>query len=354
MPSVALITGSAGLIGAEASRFFARQGYEVAGVDNDLRKTFFGEDASTTWSRRRLEEEIPDYRHHELDIRDREAIERLFETYSSDIQVVIHTAAQPSHDWASAYPHVDFAVNAGGTLNLLESTRRFCPQAAFVFTSTNKVYGDRPNELPLVEQETRWEVESGHRFAEHGIDETMAIDQTLHSLFGASKLAADCLVQEYGRYFGLKTGCFRAGCLTGPGHCGVKLHGFLSYLARCCMTGAEYTVLGYQGKQVRDNLHAADLVNMFWHFCRQPRPGEVYNVGGSRHANCSMLEAIRLCEELTGKKLKSAYHPTARTGDHIWYVSDVRKFQNHYPDWAFAYDLNRTLEEIVDAIAARL
>ena len=243
------------------------------------------------------------------------------------ITAVIHTAAQPSHDWAASDPQTDFTVNANGTLNLLEATRRHCPDAAFIFTSTNKVYGDAPNRLPLVEQELRWEISPEHPFAAHGIDESMSVDSCLHSLFGASKLAADVVVQEYGRYFGMRTACFRGGCLTGPGHSGTKLHGFLAYLAKCAVTGAPYTVLGYKGKQVRDNIHSYDLVNAFWHFIQAPRAGAVYNIGGGRHSNCSMLEAIAACERLSGKPMNWSYSEQNRTGDHIWWISDVRRFQ---------------------------
>ncbi|MCA9174307.1 MAG: NAD-dependent epimerase/dehydratase family protein [Planctomycetales bacterium] len=347
--SVAIVTGSAGLIGAEASRFFHGQGYRVVGVDNDMRRSFFGDEASTDWSRRQLESTLENYEHVSLDIRDRENVEALFAKHGSDIAVVIHTAAQPSHDWAARDPHTDFTVNANGTLTLLEATRRSCPQASFIFTSTNKVYGDNPNLLPLVELETRWEIAEDHPYFAHGIDEQMSVDHTKHSLFGASKLAADALVQEYGRYFNMRTACFRGGCLTGPGHSGAKLHGFLSYLAKCAVSGLPYTVLGYKGKQVRDNIHSHDLVQMFWHFHREPRCGEVYNAGGGRHANCSMQEAITLLEELTGNKMNVTYSDENRIGDHIWYISDTRKFQQHYPGWSYQYDLRRTLEEIVSA-----
>jgi CDP-paratose 2-epimerase len=347
--SIAIVTGSAGLIGAEATRFFAAHGFQVVGIDNDLRREFFGPEASTAWSRRRLEQTVAGYRHHQIDIRDRGRVESVFAEYGDRTRVVIHTAAQPSHDWAAKDPHVDFSVNATGTLVLLEAARKYCPQAAFIFTSTNKVYGDNPNKLPLVEKETRWEVDPVHQYAEHGIDETMSVDQTKHSLFGASKLAADVAVQEYGRYFGMNTVVFRGGCLTGPGHSGTMLHGFLSYLVKCAVSGRPYTVFGYKGKQVRDNIHAYDLVNMFWHYYQAPRPGEVYNAGGGRHAHCSMQEAIALCEELTGRKMNVTYTDDNRIGDHIWYVSDTRKFQSHYPDWSYTYDLQRTLAEIHDA-----
>ena len=257
----------------------------------------------------------------------------------------MHTAAQPSHDWAARDPQTDFTVNANGTLNLLEAARHFCPETPFIFTSTNKVYGDTPNRLPLRELAMRWEIEPGHEY-EPGISETMSIDQTKHSLFGASKVAADVLVQEYGRYFGMPTACFRGGCLTGPAHAGTELHGFLSYLMKCTVSGRPYRVFGYKGKQVRDNIHSFDLVEAFAAFVRAPRAAEVYNIGGSRHCNCSMLEAIELCEEISGRKLSWEYVEDNRIGDHIWWISDVRKFQEHYPEWNFRYGLREILEEI--------
>ncbi len=348
-----IVTGSAGLIGAETTRFFSGQGFRVVGIDNDMRREFFGPDASTSWSRRELEETIAEYRHHDLDVRDREGMAAVFAEYGSDISLVVHTAAQPSHDWAARDPQTDFTVNANGTLTLLECTRQHCPDAVFIFTSTNKVYGDNPNSLPLVELETRWEVAKDHPYFESGIDENMSIDHTKHSLFGASKVAADVLVQEYGRYFGLSTACFRGGCLTGPGHSGTMLHGFLSYLMRCAITGTEYTIFGYKGKQVRDNIHSHDLVNMFWHFYQNPRSGEVYNAGGGRFCNCSMQEAIALCEEISGNTMNVTYSDENRVGDHIWYISDTGRFSTHYPDWSHTYDLRRTLEEIYNSHRAR-
>jgi len=344
--NIALITGSAGLIGAESVRFFSTKGFKIIGVDNDMRRFFFGDEASTKWSRERLESEVADYTHYDKDIRDREAMEHIFQEYGHDIKLIIHTAAQPSHDWAANDPFTDFTVNAHGTLTLLEMTRKYCPDAVFIFTSTNKVYGDTPNDLPLGEQEMRWEVSESHPYYEHGIDESMSIDKTKHSLFGVSKVAADVLVQEYGKYFSIKTACFRGGCLTGPGHSPSVLHGFLAYLMKCAATGAPYTIFGYKGKQVRDNIHSYDLVNAFWHFYQHPRMGEVYNMGGSRHSNCSMLEAIALCEDITGKKMNTSYQETNRIGDHIWYISDVRKFQNHYPEWQYTYGLKEILAEI--------
>jgi CDP-paratose 2-epimerase len=347
--SIALITGSAGLIGAEASRHFAEAGMDVVGVDNDMRRYFFGADASTDWQRRRLQTQLRGkYRHVELDIRDRGGIEQLMREYGSEIQLVVHTAAQPSHDWAAKEPMTDFSVNAVGTLNLLEATRQFAPDAVFLFTSTNKVYGDTPNRLPLVELETRWEIAPDHAYSA-GIREDMSIDQTLHSLFGASKVAADVLVQEYGRYFGLRSACFRGGCLTGPNHSGAQLHGFLAYLVKCAATGAPYTVFGYAGKQVRDNIHCADLIHAFDRVFHAPRFGEVYNIGGSRYSNCSMLEAIELCTQITGRPLNWAYQEENRTGDHIWWISDVGKFRSHYPQWSLTYDVGRIIREIYEA-----
>jgi CDP-paratose 2-epimerase len=346
-----IVTGSAGLIGSESVKRFALEGFKVVGIDNDLRQWFFGREASTLANRRKLIESVAGYQHHDFDIRDRLAVENLFRQASREIVLVIHTAAQPSHDWAARDPHADFSVNATATLNLLEATRQFCPEAAFIFTSTNKVYGDTPNRLPLVELEKRWEIKSGHEY-EPGISETMSIDQTKHSLFGASKVAADVLVQEYGRYFGLKTACFRGGCLTGPAHAGTELHGFLAYLMRCAVSGTPYRVFGYKGKQVRDNIHSHDLVEAFWQFFMNPRCGEVYNLGGSRHCNCSMLEGIELCEQISGRKLQWTYVEDNRIGDHIWWISDVRKFQNHYPKWKFRYGLQEILKEIHQACRA--
>ena len=352
--SVVVVTGSAGLIGAETTRRFARDGHTVAGIDNDMRAYFFGAEGSTKWSADALQRDLPGYRHHVADIRDYAALEAVFKEYAGDIALVVHTAAQPSHDWAAREPLTDFGVNAVGTLNMLEMARQFCPEAPFIFTSTNKVYGDAPNYLPLVEQETRWEVDASHRYAEHGIDETMSIDQTKHSVFGASKVAADVMVQEYGRYFGMKTAVFRGGCLTGPGHSGAELHGFLSYLMKCAMTGREYRIFGYKGKQVRDNIHSSDLVDAFGQFFRKPRAGEVYNIGGSRHSNCSMAEAIAMCEEIAGKKMNISYVDENRVGDHIWWISDVRRFQAHYPTWRYAYDIRRIMEEIFHGFEGRI
>jgi CDP-paratose 2-epimerase len=346
--SVAVITGSAGLIGSEASTFFAHLGMDVVGIDNDMRREFFGDAASTTWNRRRLEAELGrKYAHSFVDIRDRGAIDRTFQRHGSAISLVIHTAAQPSHDWAARAPEVDFGVNALGTLNVLEATRRWSPDAVFIFTSTNKVYGDTPNRLPLIEQETRWEIHPSHPYV-NGISEDMSIDQTLHSLFGASKVAADVLVQEYGRYFGLKSVCFRGGCLTGPRHSGTQLHGFLAYLMRCTVTGDPYVVQGYKGKQVRDNIHSADLISSFYEFFRAPRAGEVYNMGGGRFSNCSMLEAIAMCEKIAERPLDWTYAEQNRTGDHVWWISDISRFSRHYPSWRLVHDVPSILREIYE------
>ena len=340
------MTGSGGLVGSACVEYFCNRFDKVVGIDNDMRAQFFGPSASTAWNTRRLREKISNFEPMALDIRDLPALGAVFAEHGSRIGLVVHAAAQPSHDWAAGDPFTDFSVNANGTLNLLELTRRHCPEATFIFTSTNKVYGDTPNALPLVELDTRWELPGTHPYHAHGIDEQMSIDKTRHSLFGASKVAADILVQEYGRYFGLNTGVFRGGCLTGPNHSGAKLHGFLSYLMKCAVTGERYTVLGYKGKQVRDNIHSHDLVGMFWHFHRNPRPGEVYNAGGSRQANCSMAEAIDWCQRIAQRELAHDYAEDNRLGDHIWWISDVRKFRAHYPSWDYRYDLPDILREI--------
>ena len=351
--STVIVTGSSGLIGSETSKFFHEKGMNVVGIDNDMRSYFFGAEASTRWNTQELKSKLNRFSHHDVDIRDQAGIEKIFAHHGSDIAAVVHTAAQPSHDWAAREPLTDFSVNANGTLTMLEACRKYAPKATFIFTSTNKVYGDTPNELPLIEKETRWELSESHAYAKFGIDESMSIDQSKHSLFGASKVAADVLVQEYGRYFEMKTGVFRGGCLTGPAHSGAELHGFLAYLVKCVVTGKPYTIFCYKGKQVRDNIHSYDLVNAFWHFFESPRSGEVYNMGGSRHSNCSMLEAIEISEKLSGKKLQFSLSDQSRSGDHIWWVSDVRKFQSHYPKWAYKYDQRAILKEIVEATLER-
>jgi len=351
--SVVVVTGSAGLIGSESVAYFAERGHEVAGVDNDFRQRFFGPDASTDWNRRALEARFPrQYLHVDADVRDAAAMDALFARYGRRIALVIHAAAQPSHDWAATDPQTDFTVNANGTLCVLEAARKHAPEAVFIFTSTNKVYGDAPNELPLVELEQRWEIAADHPYW-NGIDEQLRIDRSKHSLFGASKIAADVLVQEYGRYFSMPTTVFRGGCLTGPNHSGTKLHGFLAYLMKCTATGQPYTVFGYKGKQVRDNIHSLDLVNAFDCVFRAPRCGEVYNAGGTRFSNCSMLEAIDLCEEVTGRELDWSYTEDNRIGDHIWYISDMAKFKAHYPDWCQRHDLRALLTEMFEKNADR-
>ena len=346
--SIVVITGSAGLIGSEATAFFAQQGFDIVGIDNDMRRVFFGEDASTTWNRQRLEKTIKNqYSHVDADIRDTETINKIFKQYGSDIALVIHTAAQPSHDWAARDPIMDFTVNANGTLNLLQATRQYAPESPFIFTSTNKVYGDTPNHLPLVELDSRWEIDPNHTY-KSGIREDMSIDQTTHSLFGVSKVAADVLVQEYGRYFGLRTACFRGGCLTGPNHSGTQLHGFLAYLMKCTVTETPYTVYGYKGKQVRDNIHSADLIQAFFEFFKAPRVAQVYNTGGGRYSNCSMLEAIDICQKIVGKELKGIYSEQNRIGDHIWWISDNSRFTEHYPNWKLQYNVPQILQEIYE------
>jgi CDP-paratose 2-epimerase len=342
---VAVVSGSGGLIGSESVRHLVESGWDVIGLENDLRARFFGPEASTAEVSRELVERHPEFRWLEVDIRDAEAVDRAFSADRGRIELVIHAAAQPSHDWAAREPQTDFAVNANGTLNLLEAARQFCPNATFVFCSTNKVYGDIPNQLPLEELETRLELPEGHRY-HGGIDTTMSIDRSTHSLFGVSKAAADLLVQEYGRYFDMPTVCFRGGCLTGPRHAGAMLHGFLAYLMKCTVTGTPYTVFGYGGKQVRDNIHSADLVACFDAFHRAPRSAAVYNIGGGRESNCSMLEAIEACERIAGRSLEWELSGENRIGDHRWWISDLGEFRRDYPDWELRYGIEEILREI--------
>lgn len=344
----AIVTGSSGLIGSETVKTLLQNGHRVVGIDNNMRAYFFGDEASTAGTTTELQDLSQNFVHQAVDIRNFEDVAAIFQKYSSDIDLIVHTAAQPSHDWAAKEPLTDFGVNATGTLHMLEATRLHAPEAVFIFTSTNKVYGDRPNELPLIEQEFRWEIDPSHAY-NIGIDENMSIDMCKHSVFGASKVAADVMVQEYGKYFGMKTAVFRGGCLTGPAHAGAELHGFLAYLMKCIVNKRPYRIFGYKGKQVRDNIHSHDLVNAFMHFYRAPRSGEVYNIGGSRHSNCSMMEAIHKGEALSGNKLEFSYLEDNRIGDHIWYVSDVRKFQSHYPEWQYEYDIDGILGEIYQA-----
>lgn len=349
IPSVILITGSSGLIGSEVVDFFATQGENLHGVDNNMREEFFGPQGSTRWNQLRLQNSHPTFTHHELDIRDRARVMALVNEIRPS--VVIHAAAQPSHDRAAAIPFDDFDTNATGTLNLLEACRQYCPESPFIHMSTNKVYGDAPNNLPLEELETRWDFAEEHW--RQGIPETFTIDQSKHSLFGASKLAADIVVQEYGRYFGMPTCCLRGGCLTGPSHSGVELHGFLSYLVKCNLEGRKYTVFGYRAKQVRDNIHARDVVGFMAEFIAAPRPGEVYNLGGGKANSISMLEAFDLIESISGKPMDWQYSDEARKGDHIVYYSDLRKMQSHFPAWQVTVNLETTIREIVDSWNSR-
>jgi CDP-paratose 2-epimerase len=348
MPIV-VITGSNGLIGAEASLFFHDKGFKIIGIDNDMRAYFFGSQSSNSKNKEKLTQKLKNYEHNNIDIRDFDAVKQIFSKHKEEIKLIIHTAAQPSHDWAAKEPFTDFSVNANGTLNMLEATRQFCPEAVFIFTSTNKVYGDTPNSLPLIEKETRWEIDPTHPFAEFGIDESMSIDQSKHSLFGASKVAADVLVQEYGRYFDMKTVVFRGGCLTGPAHSPSELHGFLAYLILCAVQNKPYTIFGYKGKQVRDNIHSKDLIQAFWYFYQNPKIATVYNMGGGRHSNISILEAIQLIEKMGGHKINYTLSEKERSGDHIWYVSDTRKFQKDYPQWKYEYTIEMIVEEMLSA-----
>jgi CDP-paratose 2-epimerase len=346
---VALITGSSGLIGAEVCSYFAGLGYSVHGVDNNQRAVFFGAQGDTRWNQRRLERELRGFVHHELDVRDRAGVMALVKELRPD--VIVHTAAQPSHDRAAAIPFDDFDTNAVGTLNLLQAAREACPESPFVHLSTNKVYGDRPNAIAMEELPTRWEY-ADSAFAE-GIPETLSIDQSLHSLFGASKVAADVMVQEYGRYFGMPTCCLRGGCLTGPNHSGVELHGFLSYLVKCNLEGREYRVFGYKGKQVRDNIHSLDVARFIHEFVKSPRSGEVYNLGGGKGNSCSILEAFQMVEERTGKPQRYTYVEENRKGDHVCYYSDLRKMKAHYPAWDITVPLPEIFRQIVDAWQAK-
>ncbi len=343
---IVLVTGSGGLIGSEAVRFFSAHFKKVIGIDNNMRQYFFGENASVQSNINSLVKSIHNYEHFSLDIRNYQGLEEIYKQHIDKIKLIIHTAAQPSHDWAAKEPLTDFGINAQGTLNMLELTRTYCPEAVFIFTSTNKVYGDTPNYLPLCELETRWEIDLKHPFYKEGVDESMTIDQSKHSIFGVSKVAADVMAQEYGRYFGMNIGIFRGGCLSGPNHRGEKLHGFLAYLMKCAFKKEEYTIFGYKGKQVRDNIHSEDLINMFCQFYNNPKKGEVYNAGGGRYSNCSMLEAINLCQEITGDKMNIKYSETNRIGDHIWWISDVSKFKRDFPDWNWRFDVRSILTEI--------
>ncbi len=346
---IALITGSCGLVGSESSIFFSKKGFRILGIDNNSRKSFFGPDGDITWLKNKLKNQIKEYNHFSVDIRNFKNLEKIFKKYKKKINVIIHAAAQPSHDWAKNKPFIDFDINAKGTLNLLELTNKYCPNAPFIFMSTNKVYGDNPNKLPLIEKKTRWEINNNHKF-KSGIDETMSIDNCTHSFFGSSKSYADLIVQEYGKNVGLKTACFRAGCITGPNHSGAKLHGFLSYLVKTVLSKKKYTIIGYKGKQVRDNIHSSDLVKCFWEFYKKPRKGEVYNTGGTRLSNCSIIEAINYLEHKTKIRIKKVYIGKNRIGDHIWYISSMKKFKKHFPYWKQRFTTKKILDELVSNI----
>ena len=345
MPIV-IITGSVGLVGSEAVNFFSQKGFRVIGIDNNLRKFFFGDDGSTSWLKRKIIKNNPKYKHFNVDIRNYQSLEKIFKIYKKSISLIIHCAAQPSHDYGKNFPKIDFDVNASGTLNLLELTRKFCPKSPFIFMSTNKVYGDNPNKLKIIEKKNRYELSKSNKFFK-GIDENMSVDDCTHSFFGVSKTYADLIVQEYGKNVGLKTVCFRAGCITGPNHSGAKLHGFLSYLVRKTLSHKKYTIIGYKGKQVRDNLHSYDLINCFWEFYKKPKRGAVYNIGGSRFSNCSILEAIKEIEELTNIKIKKKIIKQNRVGDHVWYITNNKKFKRDYPGWKQKYTTKKIIKELI-------
>ena len=344
--NIALITGSCGLVGSESSIFFAKKKFKILGIDNNSRKFFFGKDGDISWVKNNLKKNIKNYSHFNIDIRNIKSLEKIFLKFKKNIKVIIHAAAQPSHDWAKNKPFIDFDINARGTLNLLQLTKLYCPDAPSIFMSTNKVYGDNPNLLPLIEKKTRWEIKNKHRF-KNGIDETMSIDNCTHSYFGASKSYADLIVQEYGKNAGLKTACFRAGCITGPNHSGAKLHGFLSYLVKISLKKKKYTLIGYKGKQVRDNIHSHDLISCFWEFYKKPKKGEIYNIGGGRYSNCSIIEALNLVEKIAKIKIIKKLLKVNRIGDHIWYISDLKKFKKHYPQWRQKYSTKKIINELI-------
>ena len=344
--SIVLITGSCGLVGSESVKFFALKGFDVIGIDNNLRLKFFGKEGNTNWIKNNLIKTYKNYNHHNIDIRNYFALEKIFKNCRNHIKLIIHSAAQPSHDWAKKMPFIDFNINALGTLNLLNLTKKYSNNAAFIFMSTNKVYGDNPNLLPLKELNARWEISKKHKYFK-GINESMSLDNCVHSFFGASKSYADLIVQEYGKNDGLKTVCFRAGCITGPNHSGAKLHGFLSYLVKSSLRRKKYYIFGYKGKQVRDNIHSYDLIKCFWNYFKKPRVGEIYNIGGGRKSNCSIIEALDYVKLLTNIKIKKIYKKNNRIGDHIWYVSDTKKFKQHYPNWEQKYDTKKIIEELV-------
>lgn len=345
---ICIVTGSNGLVGSESVRFFSSKKFKVIGIDNNFRKLFFGKNGDTSWVKKKLNSELKNYKHFNYDVRDEKNISNIFKKYSKDIKIIIHCAAQPSHDWAYQNPKLDFETNANGTLNLLQNFYKFCPKSVFINLSTNKVYGDNPNKLNFIEKKLRYELPSNHRYFK-GVDEDMSIQNCVHSLFGVSKLSADLMVQEYGKNFGLKTVSFRAGCLTGPMHSGAELHGFLSYLVKQTINKKKYKIFGYKGKQVRDNLHSFDLVNAFWNFYKSPRYGEIYNIGGSRKSNCSILEAIQIIEKMSGIKANFTILNNHRVGDHKWWISNIKKFKKHYPKWVIKYNIERIIKDILIA-----
>jgi len=344
--SVVLITGSCGLVGSESVKFFSSKGFDVVGIDNNFRLKLFGKDGDINWIKNKLIKEHKNYKHKNIDIRNYSALEKIFQKYKNSFKLVIHSAAQPSHDWAKTKPFVDFGINALGTLNILNLTKKYSNNASFIFMSTNKVYGDNPNLLPLQELQSRWEISKKHKYFK-GINESMNIDNCIHSFFGTSKSYADLIVQEYGKNAGLKTVSFRAGCITGPNHSGAKLHGFLSYLVKSSLSKKTYSIFGYKGKQVRDNIHSHDLVQCFWNYFQKPSIGEVYNIGGGRTSNCSVIEALNLVESIANIKIKKKYNKENRIGDHIWYVSDTKKFRKNYPNWKQKYNTKKIIEELI-------
>ena len=345
--SIAIITGSSGLIGSESVNFFCKKGFDVVGIDKNLRKFFFGDSSSTFWIKNKLIKTYKNFNNYNIDIRDEQKLNKIFLKFKKNIKLVIHSAAQPSHDYGKNFPKLDFSINAAATLNLLELTRKHCPDAVFIFMSTNKVYGDNPNKLNFLEKKTRWELELRNKNYK-GIDEKFSVDNCIHSFFGVSKAYGDLIVQEYGKNIGLKTVCFRAGCITGPNHSGAKLHGFLSYLVKVSLLQKKYVMIGYKGKQVRDNLHSKDLINSFWEFYKNPKKGEIYNIGGGRYSNCSIIEALNIFEKITNIDVKKIFKKEPRVGDHIWYISNNDKFKRDYPNWKQEYNIEKILYEIID------
>lgn len=346
--SIVLITGSCGLVGSESSFFFHEKGFEIIGIDNNFRKNFFGSDGNTNWIKKKLKK-LKNYKHFNIDIRDKCKLEKIFKKYKNNISLIVHAAAQPSHDWAKNNLEVDFNINAFGSLNILNLAKIYTPKTTFIHLSTNKVYGDNPNFLTFVEKKTRYEIKKQNRFYK-GIPENFNLDHCTHSFFGTSKLYADILAQEFGRNYNLKIGIFRAGCLTGPNHSGAGLHGFLSYLVKSSLNKRHYNIIGYKGKQVRDNLHSFDLINCFWHFFKKPKPAEVYNIGGGRFSNCSVIEALNYVEYKSKISINKTFTKNPRIGDHMWYISDCSKFKSHFPKWKQKYNYKKIIDEIIDTV----